>query len=106
MREGRTQSPGVGKGREQRLCCAPQMEAQIFPRAFVEGAQLGDGYPCTHASLSSGLLCLSAASSTLPLLLCAKLLAALCSVSGEQFSRCLLEAWTELCQAKTCPGCP
>lgn len=45
------QSLGVGKGREWWLCCASQMEVQMLPRASVEGAQLGDGYPCTHSSL-------------------------------------------------------
>lgn len=39
------QSPGVGKGRAWRLCCAPQMEVQMLPRACVEGAQLGEGTP-------------------------------------------------------------
>lgn len=42
----------------------------MSPRGSLEGAQLGDGYPCAHSSLRSGLLCLSAASNTLPLLVC------------------------------------
>lgn len=84
MGEGRTQSAGVGKRREWGLCCAPQMEEAQW-RGHSRGMD-------TPAPSPASDLCLSAASRALPLPLCANL-AALCSVSGEQFSRSLSEVW-------------
>lgn len=102
MGEGRTQRLGVGKGKERRLCCGPQLEVQIFPKASVGRTWLGGGYPRTHPCPPIRAP-VPAASSSLVLLLHAKYLPALCSILGEQFSRCLLVAGTVLWSARNVP---
>lgn len=83
---GQDAEPGGGKGGgvEALLCSS---------RASVEGAQLGDGSPAPTAASAQGSCVCLLHQALLPLLLCAEPLAALCSVSGEQFSRCLSEVW-------------